>query len=106
MHWLENSWTLVTISVVLVRTLFRTTFCRFNKFVHKHVDTNRAPSILFSHIVLSRRTKADRLAVWVRDKDNVEAINGIGYVLVQCLRCCPENIYWKRQSCFSLSHTL
>jgi hypothetical protein len=29
--------------------------------------------------VLSRRTKADRLAVWVRDKDNVEAINGIGY---------------------------
>ncbi|KAI8351241.1 translation initiation factor eIF 4e-like domain-containing protein [Mortierella sp. GBAus27b] len=29
--------------------------------------------------VLSRR-KVDRLAVWVRDKDNVEAVNGIGFV--------------------------
>ncbi|KAF9114210.1 hypothetical protein BGX27_011412 [Mortierella sp. AM989] len=42
--------------------------------------------------VLSRRPKADRLAVWVRDKDNVEAINGIGKRLVQMLDLSKERI--------------
>ncbi|KAG0275242.1 hypothetical protein BGZ95_009044 [Linnemannia exigua] len=42
--------------------------------------------------VLSRRTKADRLAVWVRDKDNVEAINGIGKRLVKFLDLRKEAI--------------
>ncbi|KAF9160601.1 hypothetical protein DFQ26_005364 [Actinomortierella ambigua] len=35
--------------------------------------------------VLSRRTKADRLAVWVRDRDNITAINGIGKRLIKLL---------------------
>ncbi|KAK3836325.1 MAG: translation initiation factor eIF 4e-like domain-containing protein [Linnemannia gamsii] len=42
--------------------------------------------------VLSRRTKADRLAVWVRDKDNVDAINGIGKRLVKLLDLRKETI--------------
>ncbi|KAF9179731.1 hypothetical protein BGZ51_006713 [Haplosporangium sp. Z 767] len=42
--------------------------------------------------VLSRRTKADRLAVWVRDKDNVEAINGIGKRLIKILGIAMERI--------------
>ncbi|KAF8936768.1 hypothetical protein BGZ47_009331 [Haplosporangium gracile] len=42
--------------------------------------------------VLSRRTKADRLAVWVRDKDNVEAINGIGKRLIKFLDLAKEKI--------------
>ncbi|KAG0250876.1 hypothetical protein BG011_008003 [Mortierella polycephala] len=42
--------------------------------------------------VLSRRTKADRLAVWVRDKDNVEAINGIGKRLIKILDIAKERI--------------
>ncbi|KAF9435575.1 hypothetical protein BGZ76_005967 [Entomortierella beljakovae] len=42
--------------------------------------------------VLSRRTKADRLAVWVRDKDNVAAINGIGKRLIQMLDLSKERI--------------
>ncbi|KAF9338441.1 hypothetical protein BGZ91_008827 [Linnemannia elongata] len=42
--------------------------------------------------VLSRRTKADRLAVWVRDKDNVEAINGIGKRLIKFLDLAEEKI--------------
>ncbi|KAF8975509.1 hypothetical protein BGZ46_009069 [Entomortierella lignicola] len=42
--------------------------------------------------VLSRRTKADRLAVWVRDKDNIEAINGIGKRLIQMLDLTKEKI--------------
>jgi len=27
---------------------------------------------------MSRRARGDRIAVWVRDKDNVPVINGIG----------------------------
>ncbi|KAF9941164.1 hypothetical protein BGZ65_004929 [Modicella reniformis] len=42
--------------------------------------------------VLSRRIKADRLAVWVRDKENVEAINGIGKRLIKILDLAKENI--------------
>ncbi|KAI1311291.1 hypothetical protein EDD11_003504 [Mortierella claussenii] len=42
--------------------------------------------------VLSRRTKADRLAVWVRDKENVQAINGIGKRLIQILDLAKERI--------------
>ncbi|KAF9920506.1 hypothetical protein FBU30_009647 [Linnemannia zychae] len=42
--------------------------------------------------VLSRRTKADRLAVWVRDKDNIEAINGIGKRLIKILDLSKERI--------------
>ncbi|KAF9919331.1 hypothetical protein BX616_007055 [Lobosporangium transversale] len=42
--------------------------------------------------VLSRRIKADRLAVWVRDKENVEAINGIGKRLIQILDLAKERI--------------
>ncbi|KAF9902216.1 hypothetical protein EC991_005194 [Linnemannia zychae] len=42
--------------------------------------------------VLSRRTKADRLAVWVRDKDNVDAINGIGKRLIKFLDLRKESI--------------
>ncbi|KAG0052381.1 hypothetical protein BGZ83_002675 [Gryganskiella cystojenkinii] len=42
--------------------------------------------------VLSRRTKADRLAVWIRDKDNVEAVNGIGKRLVGLLDLAKEKI--------------
>ncbi|KAK3809942.1 MAG: hypothetical protein J3Q66DRAFT_316992 [Benniella sp.] len=42
--------------------------------------------------VLSRRPKADRLAVWVRDKENVEAVNGIGKRLVRILDLAKENI--------------
>ncbi|KAG0285767.1 hypothetical protein BGZ96_010035 [Linnemannia gamsii] len=42
--------------------------------------------------VLSRRTKADRLAVWVRDKDNVDAINGIGKRLIKFLDLAKEKI--------------
>ncbi|KAG0369851.1 hypothetical protein BGZ54_008679 [Gamsiella multidivaricata] len=42
--------------------------------------------------VLSRRTRADRLAVWVRDKENVEVINGIGKRLVKILDLAKETI--------------
>ncbi|KAF9968018.1 hypothetical protein BGZ70_007126 [Mortierella alpina] len=42
--------------------------------------------------VLSRRTKADRLAVWVRDSENVEAINGIGLRLIRILDLAKEKI--------------
>ncbi|KAG0299302.1 hypothetical protein BGZ98_010153 [Dissophora globulifera] len=42
--------------------------------------------------VLSRRTKADRLAVWVRDRENVEAINGIGKRLIKLLDLASEKI--------------
>ncbi|KAF9577158.1 hypothetical protein BGW38_007815, partial [Lunasporangiospora selenospora] len=42
--------------------------------------------------VLQRRSKGDRLAVWVRDKDNVEAINGIGLRMVKFLDIYKENI--------------
>ncbi|KAG0196417.1 hypothetical protein BGX28_010180 [Mortierella sp. GBA30] len=42
--------------------------------------------------VLSRRQKADRLAVWVRDKENVGAINGIGKRLIQILDLAKEKI--------------
>ncbi|KAF9961918.1 hypothetical protein BGZ72_001025 [Mortierella alpina] len=42
--------------------------------------------------VLSRRQKADRLAVWVRDRENVEAINGIGMRLIRILDLAKEKI--------------
>ncbi|KAF9940649.1 hypothetical protein BGZ67_007144 [Mortierella alpina] len=42
--------------------------------------------------VLSRRTKADRLAVWVRDSENVDAINGIGKRLIRILDLAKEKI--------------
>ncbi|GJJ69756.1 translation initiation factor 4E [Entomortierella parvispora] len=42
--------------------------------------------------VLSRRTKADRLAVWVREKDNVDAVNGIGKRLIRLLDLAKEKI--------------
>ncbi|KAF9085358.1 hypothetical protein BGX29_001993 [Mortierella sp. GBA35] len=42
--------------------------------------------------VLSRRTKADRLAVWVRDKDNVDVVNGIGKRLIKFLDLAKEKI--------------
>ncbi|KAI9238869.1 MAG: translation initiation factor eIF 4e-like domain-containing protein [Podila humilis] len=42
--------------------------------------------------VLSRRTKADRLAVWVRDRENVTAINGIGKRLIKILDLSKERI--------------
>ncbi|KAH7056874.1 translation initiation factor eIF 4e-like domain-containing protein [Linnemannia elongata] len=51
--------------------------------------------------VLSRRTKADRLAVWVRDKDNVEAINGIGKRLIKFLDLAEEKISLEFQVCSS-----
>ncbi|CAJ0638702.1 110_t:CDS:2 [Entrophospora sp. SA101] len=35
--------------------------------------------------VMSRRTRGDRIAVWVRDKDNVPVINGIGKRLLKLL---------------------
>ncbi|KAG0225441.1 hypothetical protein BGW42_004432 [Actinomortierella wolfii] len=35
--------------------------------------------------VLSRRSKADRLAVWVRDRNNIAAINGIGKRFIKLL---------------------
>ncbi|KAG9307253.1 hypothetical protein G9A89_017081 [Geosiphon pyriformis] len=35
--------------------------------------------------VMSRRTRGDRIAVWVRDKDNVAIINGIGMRLLKIL---------------------
>ncbi|KAF8928006.1 hypothetical protein BGZ58_009953, partial [Dissophora ornata] len=41
--------------------------------------------------VLSRR-KADRLAVWVRDKEDVEAINGVGKRLIKILDLAKEMI--------------
>ncbi|KAI7830544.1 hypothetical protein BC939DRAFT_286105 [Gamsiella multidivaricata] len=46
--------------------------------------------------VLSRRTRADRLAVWVRDKENVEVINGIGYILRhdQLYNSCAHHFLW------------
>lgn len=46
--------------------------------LHPHLDNTDIDNALFFFSVLSRRPKADRLAVWVRDKENVEAINGIG----------------------------
>ncbi|KAG0085512.1 hypothetical protein BGZ93_000631 [Podila epicladia] len=42
--------------------------------------------------VLSRRTKADRLAVWVRDRENVTAIDGIGKRLIKILDLAKERI--------------
>ncbi|KAF9408452.1 hypothetical protein BGZ94_002309 [Podila epigama] len=42
--------------------------------------------------VLSRRTKGDRLAVWVRDRENVAAINGIGKRLIKILDIARERI--------------
>ncbi|KAG0037997.1 hypothetical protein BGZ82_001337 [Podila clonocystis] len=42
--------------------------------------------------VLSRRMKADRLAVWVRDRENVPAINGIGKRLIKILDLAKERI--------------
>ncbi|CAG8481968.1 5160_t:CDS:2 [Ambispora leptoticha] len=35
--------------------------------------------------VMSRRSRGDRIAVWVRDKDNVSVINGIGRRLLKIL---------------------
>src|SRR5581483_411911 len=40
---------------------------------------------LFLQLVMSRRLRGDRIAVWVRDKDNVPVINGIGYVFPVCV---------------------
>ncbi|RHZ63266.1 hypothetical protein Glove_330g31 [Diversispora epigaea] len=42
--------------------------------------------------VMSRRPRGDRIAVWVRDKDNVPVINGIGKRLLKILDLQHENI--------------
>ncbi|CAG8538432.1 4751_t:CDS:10 [Diversispora eburnea] len=42
--------------------------------------------------VMSRRPRGDRIAVWVRDKDNVPVINGIGKRLLKILDLQNENI--------------
>ncbi|CAG8774495.1 5953_t:CDS:2, partial [Acaulospora morrowiae] len=56
-----------------------------------HIDPDLAHVCSRSNIVMSRRSRGDRIAVWVRDKDNVPVINGIGRRLLKILDLQNEN---------------